>query len=92
LTVMSQRILGSEAGQSLFQSESRAQGQAGYLPETTLEFINNLERELAGSVGAATAHAMLGQIVGGSSGSDEDLLAVADETAQMLEYSNQLEA
>ena len=34
---------------------------------------------------------MIGQIVGGSSVSVQDLLAVADETAQMLEYSNQLE-
>jgi signal transduction histidine kinase len=34
---------------------------------------------------------MVGQIVGGSSVSVEDLLAVADESAQMLEYSSQLE-
>ena len=35
---------------------------------------------------------MIGQIVGGSSVSVQDLLAVADETAQMLEYSSRLEA
>jgi signal transduction histidine kinase len=50
-----------------------------------------LERELAGSVGAATAHAMVYQITGGATVSVRDLLAVADETAQMMEYSSQLE-
>jgi len=53
--------------------------------------VQALERELAASVGAATAHAMVAQIVGGASGSVQDLLAVADESAQMLEYSSQLE-
>ena len=50
-----------------------------------------LERELAGSVGAATAHAMVYQITGGTTVSVQDLLAVADETAQMMEYSSRLE-
>ena len=63
----------------------------GHLPEPTPAFIDALERELAASVGAATAHAMVSQIVGGSAISVQDLLAVADESAQMLEYSSQLE-
>ncbi|ATG46291.1 sodium:solute symporter [Celeribacter ethanolicus] len=91
LLVMAQRILGPSEAQALFQSEALAQGKEGYLPDTTPEFIERLERELAGSVGAATAHAMLGQIAGGVVVSVEDLMAVADETAQMMEYSSQLE-
>jgi len=62
------------------------------LPEPTAGFLQNLERELGASVGAATAHAMISQIVGGSAVSVEDLLAVADESAQMLENSSRLEA
>lgn len=92
LLIMSQRILGAQQAQSLFQREASRQGKADHLPEPTPQFLQALERELSGSVGAATAHAMVGQIVGGSSVSVEDLLAVADESAQMLEYSNQLEA
>ncbi len=92
LLVMAQRIIGAEEAQSLFQAEAKAQDKYGYLPDTTPDFIRRLERELAGSVGAATAHAMMGQIVGGASVSVQDLMAVADETAQMLEYSSQLEA
>jgi Na+/proline symporter/signal transduction histidine kinase len=91
LLAMSQRILGPDEAQALFQSESRGQGREGYLPDVTPDFIEKLERELTGSVGAATAHAMLGQIIGGSSVSVHDLMAVADETAQMLEYSSRLE-
>jgi len=92
LLIMSQRILGAGEAQALFQGQARAQGKAGYLPDTTPEFVETLERELAGSVGAATAHAMVGQITGGAAVSVEDLMAVADETAQMMEYSSQLEA
>lgn len=92
LMVMSQRILGATQAQKLFQEQAEGQGLAGYLPEPTSEFLQHLERELSGSVGAATAHAMVAQIVGGAMVSVEDLMAVADETAQMMEYSSQLEA
>ena len=92
LMVMAQRILGAREAQSLFGLEAARQGAQGLLPEPTPEFLGVLERELSGSVGAATAHAMVGQIVGGASVSVDDLLAVADESAQMMEYSSKLEA
>ncbi|MFT7047553.1 MAG: signal transduction histidine kinase [Celeribacter sp.] len=91
LLVMAQRIIGASEAQSMFHIEAEAQGKQGYLPDPTPQFLERLERELAGSVGAATAHAMLGQIAGGIVVSVEDLMAVADETAQMLEHSSQLE-
>lgn len=92
LLVMSQRLLGSGEAQDIFRAEALKQGKAGYLPDPTPEFVEALERKLSGSVGAATAHAMVGQVTGGTSISVQDLLAVADETAQMKEYSTQLEA
>lgn len=92
LMIMTQRILGAGPAQDFFQAEAEKQGVRGRWPEPTPGFLERLERELSGSVGAATAHAMIGQIVGGSSVSVEDLLAVADESAQLLEYSSQLEA
>jgi len=91
LLIMSQRILGAPQAQDLFRRVAGLQGKTTNLPDTTPDFIEQLERELAGSVGAATAHAMVGQIVGGSVVSVEDLMAVADETAQIMEYSNKLE-
>lgn len=92
LMIMAQRILGPEEVQSFFQAEAARQGLAGYLPEPTPDFLARLERELSGAVGGATAHAMVAQIMGAATVSVEDLLAVADETAQMMEYSSQLEA
>jgi len=92
LLIMFQRIIGGTEAQAFFQRAASKQGKVGYLPDVTSEFLENLERELAGSVGAATAHAMIGQLTDGSGLSVEDLIAVADEAAQILEYSNQLEA
>jgi Na+/proline symporter/nitrogen-specific signal transduction histidine kinase len=92
LMIMAQRILGAREAQRLFEREAGKQGITGFLPEPSSEFLQVLERELSGSVGAATAHAMIGQIVGGASVSVQDLMAVANETAQMMEYSSQLEA
>ncbi|WP_135501965.1 sensor histidine kinase [Roseovarius aestuariivivens] len=92
LLIMTQRIMGAQEAQALFAAAAREQGIGGYLPEPTPDFLVTLERALAGSVGAATAHAMISQIVGGASVSVQDLMAVADETAQIMEYSSQLEA
>jgi Na+/proline symporter/nitrogen-specific signal transduction histidine kinase len=92
LLVMAQRIIGTRDAQSLFQSAAESQGKRGYLPDVTPAFLETLERRLSGSVGAATAHAMVGQITGAASVSVEDLMKVADEAAQIMEYSSQLEA
>lgn len=92
LLVMAQRIMGADQAQSWFQAQAEQQGKQGYLPDTTPDFIGRLERELSGLVGSATAHAMIAQILGGATISVDDLLAVADETQQMLEQTTQMEA
>ncbi len=92
LMIMSQRILGPEEARAFFQAALERQGGPGPLPEPTPSFLEQLERELSASIGAAAAHAMIGQIVSGAAVSVEDLLAVADESAQLLEYSSRLEA
>ena len=89
---MAQRLMGARQAQALFRRAALEQGLAGGLPETTPAFTARLERELAGSVGAATAHAMMVQMGGGASVSVGDLMAMADETAQIMEHSSQLEA
>ena len=91
LLVMAQRILGAEEAQGFFLAAAQGQGKAGFLPDTTPDFLESLERRLAGSVGGATAHAMVAQLVGGAAVSVQDLMAVANETAQIMEYSSQLE-
>ncbi len=91
LMVMAQRILGPASAQDFFQAEAARQGLKGYLPEPTPEFLQRLERELAGSMGAATAHTMVAQSMGRAMVSVDDLMRVADETQQMIEYQGQLE-
>ncbi len=92
LLVMAQRIIGATQSQAIFRAAATAQGKSGWLPDVTPDFVQSLERELSGSVGAATAHAMVGQLTEGAAVSVEDLIAVADEAAQIVGYSNRLEA
>ena len=92
LLPMAQRILGITEAQAFFSAQAELQGKTGFLPDITPEFLDALELKLSGSVGAATAHAMLAQTVGTALVSVEDLMAVASETAQIMEYSAQLEA
>jgi Na+/proline symporter/nitrogen-specific signal transduction histidine kinase len=88
---LAQRILGEEA-LTFFEAEARAQGKDGYLPDLTPAFLTGLERRLAGSLGAATAHAMISQLFGRATVTVEDLMAVASEAAQMAEISARQQA
>ena len=92
LLTMAQRILGEEAALALFQTAAREQGKDGFLPEPTPAFLDRLEARLSGSVGAATASAMISQLVGRATVTVEDLMAVASESAQIMEYSARLQA
>ena len=92
LLPMAQRIFGATEAQAFFRAQAELQGKQGFLPDITPEFLEALELKLAGSVGSATAYAMLAQTVGTSVVSVDDLMAVASETAQIMEYSAKLEA
>ncbi len=91
LFTLAQRILGTTPAHRLFTQAAGEQGKKSGLPEPTDTFIEQLERELTGSVGSASAHAMVSQIAGGGTVSVEELMKIADETAQIMEYSQQLE-
>ncbi|MXU64899.1 sensor histidine kinase [Oceanomicrobium pacificus] len=91
LFTLAQRILGPNHAHRLFSAAAMEQGKNSGLPDPTDGFIQQLERELAGSVGAASAHAMVSQIAGGGTVSVTDLMQIADETAQIMTYSQRLE-
>ena len=91
LFTLAQRILGADPAQRLFSEMARQQGKAHGLPDATDNLVQTMERELAGSIGAASAHAMVSQIAGGGTVSVDELMKIADETAQIMEYSQQLE-
>lgn len=85
LYFVAQRVLGSDRATALFESEGDAAKAA------SPQFIDRLERELAGSIGAASAHVMLEKVVSGDAVSLEEVLQMADETQQAIEYSQELE-
>ena len=92
LLVMAQRILGDDTALGFFEQQAVLQGKDGYLPDPTPEFLDALERRLAGSVGAATAHAMISELAGRARITVADLMRMAGETAQIVEHSSQLES
>ncbi|WP_308915604.1 ATP-binding protein [Jannaschia sp. LMIT008] len=92
LMLMAQRILGYREARALFAGQARAQGRDGDTPLPTADLMDAVERRLAGSVGAATAHAMVADISGRRPVSVEDLMNAADETAEALEQSARLQA
>ncbi|WP_112320760.1 ATP-binding protein [Oceanibium sediminis] len=91
LFTLAQRILGTETAHQLFTQAARLQSKPTGLPEVDGALITMVERELAGSVGASSAHAMVSQITGGGQISVDELIRMADETAQIVEYSQELE-
>jgi len=87
---LAQRILGGSSARKLFADIAREQGVRGGLPRPTDAFIGRLERELAGSVGAASAHAMVSRVVGTEDISLTELIEIADETQRLIETSRKL--
>lgn len=91
LLVMARRVWGTEDALRFFQAEAAFQGKSGYLPDLTPRFLTRLERRLAGSIGAATAHAMIDSVAGGSELTVSDLMQVADEAQRAKEETQRLE-
>ena len=90
LFLLARRILGDNFARRLFDEMAAAQGLAGGLPHPTDAVIARLERELSGSIGAASAHALVNRIADRQSLGMTELIDIADETQQMLETANQL--
>ena len=60
------------------------------MPLATDSVIDRLERELAGSIGAASARAMVSRITGQQSVGMTELIDIADEAQRLTETTNQL--
>lgn len=91
LFLVARRVLSHDRAVELFSEEAKQ----ARMPWTSLEpspaFIRTLEREMAGSIGAASAHVMLSKVVSGDAVSLEEVMQMADETQQAIEYSQELE-
>ncbi|WP_127143061.1 sensor histidine kinase [Pelagibacterium montanilacus] len=91
LFLVARRVLGHDRAVDLFSEEARIAGTPWSALEPSPAFIRKLERELAGSIGAASAHVMLSKVVSGDSISLEEVMQITDETQQAIEYSQELE-
>ncbi|MDB5531148.1 MAG: sodium:solute symporter [Devosia sp.] len=91
LYFVAERVLGERRAAALFETAARESGVEPAQLDPSPEFIGRLERELAGSIGAASAHVMLSKVVSGSDVSLEEVMQMADETQQVIQYSQQLE-
>lgn len=55
------------------------------------EFVDFAERHLAGTIGAASARAMVASVVKEEALSTEEVMRILDETSQVIAYSHELE-
>ncbi len=90
LFVLAQRILGADPARRLFDEMARMQGTVSGLPHPTDTVIARLERELAGSIGAVSAHAMVTRIAGRQTVGITELIDIADETQELIQTSRKL--
>lgn len=74
----------------MFDELARDQGRSSGLPLPSDLVIARLERELAGSVGAVSAHALVSRIAGQESIGMTGLIDIANETHGLIETSRQL--
>ncbi|HEX4928182.1 MAG TPA: sensor histidine kinase [Burkholderiales bacterium] len=91
LFALAQRVLGADAARALFERAAHEQGLEHGPPIADDAFITQLERRLAGSVGAATARTMISEAVTVETISLDELRRIADDTLRMREHSRQLE-
>jgi len=89
LFLLARRILGDGFARSLFDEMAAAQGRSGGLPDPTDAVIDRLERELSGSIGAASAHALVNRIADRQSLGMTELIDIADESQQMIEAAHE---
>jgi len=91
LFFVAERVLGWKRASTLFESSGVTRDRSRRDVDVPPEFIARLERELAGSIGSASAHILLTTVVAGDTISLEEVMRIADETQQAIEHSQELE-
>ncbi len=91
LLTLTQRIIGRERTQSLFQDYARSQKNETGPLEASEELIAAVERQLASTVGAASARVMVSRVAVGEAISLDEMIEIVDEAQQVIEYSRRLE-
>ncbi len=86
------RFLGPNRTNTLFTDYANQHGlNLSNEPLADAELVNFAEKRLAGTIGAASARAMVASVVKEESLSTEELMNILDETSQVIAYSRELE-
>ena len=91
LFFVAERVLGWKQADALFDSSGIDRNRSNLDVDVPPDFIAKLEKELAGSIGSASAHILLTTVVARETISLEEVMRMADETQQAIEYSHELE-
>ncbi|MTH63910.1 ATP-binding protein [Paracoccus shanxieyensis] len=91
MLTLARRFWGTDRALAIFSAAAEAQGKSGYLPDLTPRFLSEFERELAGTVGAATAVALMAHVAGRGDITVADLMEVAGEASQARADKQRLE-
>ena len=91
LFFLAERVLGWQRARDLFAEAGIRHGAHARGAEAPAAFIIRLERELASSIGAASAHILLSKVVRGDALSLDEVMQIADETLQVISHSHEME-
>lgn len=91
LFFLAERVLGWQRARVLFEDAGIRHGAHARGADAPPAFVIRLERELASSIGAASAHILLSKVVRGDALSLDEVMQIADETLQVISHSNELE-
>ena len=92
LYALLQRFIGPERATRAFRDYARKHGKnIGDRAEADTELIAFVERLLAGSIGAASASAMVAAITKGEQITFGEVVAILEETRQVIAHSHELE-
>lgn len=87
------RFVGPQKAELAFGDYARRRGSGALARGKRADgnLVEFAERQLAGTIGAASARVMIGSIVKGEGLSLEGVMKILDETSQVIEYSRRLE-
>ena len=92
LYALLERFMGTERADQAFRQYAAERGQRiGDMREADADLIAFVEQLLAGSVGAASARGMVASIAKGELLSFDEVMAILEETHQVITYSRELE-
>ena len=90
LRALAARFLGAESARRLLADFARRRGGSPTAPDADL--VNQLETQLAGAIGSASARAAVASVVEEETLAPDDVLRMLDETSEVRALNRQLES